>query len=357
MDDEKQYLAELSSNSSGGGSSTTAALQTTQSSLAVEPRACPNCVRRRVRCELGVRPCANCSKDPELSQECLQDAAVLKYACFPCKKHRRKCDKKRPCTRCVQLHYMCVPYTTKETEIQSLYDVDKDGKFMLRTMPSANVESHPILSIPPCFWNSKEMLCFAQDFVQNVSPMQLYDSLHAPDARLQFFISALGHVLRRSDLLVLLNYVVDIVQWSFEGMDLEELRASLLKRAGEIPKRLEFTPDKPIVDIKPAGDLGANGSKSIAHCLEEFEAFWSVNFDSSGSCGPAWTWLEFDKNIGKTYSFVELERVETYCGSSVEDLVEMGALREKRDLEWLQKNCKGGQLGEDCDLMVTGWLT
>jgi hypothetical protein len=86
--------------------------------LVCEPRACPECKRRRVKCSLGVRPCHNCADKPELRAECLADGAIHKRTCMPCKQLRKQCDRKNPCTRCVKKGIECVPsWTAKNTDV------------------------------------------------------------------------------------------------------------------------------------------------------------------------------------------------------------------------------------------------
>eukprot|EP00475_Leptophrys_vorax_P038050 TRINITY_DN6637_c0_g1_i1.p1 TRINITY_DN6637_c0_g1~~TRINITY_DN6637_c0_g1_i1.p1 ORF type:complete len:489 (+),score=87.26 TRINITY_DN6637_c0_g1_i1:24-1469(+) len=80
--------------------------------MSCENRACPECVRTRSRCDLGIRPCRSClSIDSEnVLRECILDAAVLVRACKECRDMRRSCDKKRPCTRCAKRNLKCLPY-------------------------------------------------------------------------------------------------------------------------------------------------------------------------------------------------------------------------------------------------------
>jgi hypothetical protein len=75
-----------------------------------EPRACPNCKRRRAKCSvLGIRPCTSCAEDPDLMRECIADASLLKRACASCKSLKRYCDKQRPCSRCTEKGVQCIP--------------------------------------------------------------------------------------------------------------------------------------------------------------------------------------------------------------------------------------------------------
>jgi hypothetical protein len=89
--------------------------------LLSEHRACPHCVTTRVRCELGVRPCAPCREigNFTLIQECILDCTVMKRACKECRENRRACEKKRPCHRCIKKKLPCTPFNSQSSSSSS----------------------------------------------------------------------------------------------------------------------------------------------------------------------------------------------------------------------------------------------
>jgi hypothetical protein len=71
--------------------------------VAHEIRACMPCSKRKIKCDMMIRPCTPCV-DNGLVDECLQDANVARRSCIPCRRAKRSCDKNRPCGRCVLKH-------------------------------------------------------------------------------------------------------------------------------------------------------------------------------------------------------------------------------------------------------------
>jgi hypothetical protein len=214
-------------------------------------------------------------------------------------------------------------------------------------------DSHLILELPPAFWNSKELLAIAMDSAQNLSPMQLYDVLHMPLPKLQFFILSLSQMFQPEQLCELLFYVVDLVQCSFEGMDLTDVKKNLQTIVGYSQLLSSFAPDKQ-VENKTESDLNLDIAVALSYCHDEFDSLWMDLFPEYSKGSNSWAWNEFNKETMKNITYNDPVKYKESFGYDTDDLNRLMKLREDRDLKWLNSESAEAKSTEK---LVTGFLT
>jgi hypothetical protein len=392
-----------------------------------EPRACPFCIRKKTRCDLGKRPCRHCIR-AGLQDECLEDAQVFKMSCFPCKKDRKQCNKQRPCSRCSRKGMQCIPFTPRAVasdpefiprskerrDLQSddgidvsspvIEDLDEsispirqisaqsrtfvkakrkakvkipDEKLLvLSELPSAGMiqnmfaqgdlklgewvdrlltstEYHIVLHEQPAFWNSKQLLELARDVYVNTSPMQIYDSLHAPPPKLMFLLALISKLLPPNILSKMFSEMSYILQETFEGMNL----LSIQQTFACIEKQAQaFLSQPPLITVSlqptikasdeseekkpnfqlPESYLNLEERQELLKCKNEFANIWKELCPEKQMGELAVSLVKIDP-VNRSLQTVLDQKTQELHGYTAEEMASLIILREFRDRDWLSK--------------------
>jgi hypothetical protein len=311
-----------------------------------ENRACPNCIRTRERCDLGLRPCNSCLKSESLTliQECLHDATILKRACAECRATRKACSKTRPCVRCTKRKLTCTPYNprrvveTSGSSSDSPFPVIENHSPVAVTLRDGRFKhGYEFLLIePPDYWDTHGIVSFSEDFILNISPMQLVDQIVSKDLnQLIFYYFTFCDMLTRSHLERMFGALLTSVENSLPDLN-AELRQILRMKLDTLLsfKQTRAQRAARIAKDSPA-DFSARENDLILEVVATFHKEWKDQFPHLAPVQPCISVNKLTPK-GEMQTFFN-EQFEQIFGPW-DYLSELFYERDKRDAQWLESS-------------------
>jgi hypothetical protein len=328
-----------------------------------EPRACPHCVKKRIKCvPLGLRPCESCIVKGR-EKECVEDATERKLACVPCRQLKKTCDRLLPsCTRCTQRGIQCVSFVTPSNpskkrqrttdSADSGSDGGESGDLLAVTKRSRQIGNldHAIVCAEPEFWDKDATVRFVTSCFNDVSPMAVFDSLAMSFNKLSFFFFSLCKFIPPKDNMKLFDELISVVEETFPDLNIVAIsnlktRLRLLMHNCESLMRLEAA--SACIPLDSASALipalshdapkfAVSEVQELSKFIVKFQELWDAKYPDVklGTPGVCLNKVGID---GK-FEFYMNEVAEEIIGVDLFQMNSMLFTREERDREWKAKH-------------------
>eukprot|EP00475_Leptophrys_vorax_P004471 TRINITY_DN12684_c0_g1_i2.p1 TRINITY_DN12684_c0_g1~~TRINITY_DN12684_c0_g1_i2.p1 ORF type:complete len:406 (-),score=44.18 TRINITY_DN12684_c0_g1_i2:69-1187(-) len=362
---------------------------TDEKQVLCEPRACPSCIRKRIKCApLGIRPCGNCVFRG-IQKECLEDASERKLACVQCRVLKKTCDRLLPrCTRCVERGVPeCVPFVpssiASSSSSSSSSSPSKTRRKRKRSQPKLEefsdssslridlarrklarispISDHSIHIVNPEVWEQVATVSMLSDFACDMSPMAIFDALCMPFNRLSFYFFSLCRFLHPRENLKLFRSMVDIVDYYFPDINTVvrlslQTKLRLLMHNCESLLRLEAA--SIAIPLDSGSALVPAATRRIPNFtideidvmnkfLAKFRTKWFERFPDKEPGDPS---IALNKiTPSGSFEFFLNKAAEDLLGCTLDEFHDHVSKREQRDREWKQRHSEN-QLNQ----LVTG---
>jgi hypothetical protein len=337
-----------------------------------EIRACVMCSKKKIRCDLTMRPCRPCVENGT-EAECLEDASVVRRACEICRKTKRSCDKSRPCGRCAakglgdQCHSF-IPKAFRTNSVRVDMRLDSNGmnpvfrqdsplNKLARSVSSnssngpnnADIADHFLLANSITLFNVTANFTILYDFVmKTATPEMIFNALSCSEKRFDCFLQCISSFLTSSATLRFFLFLLGIVSKTVDPMTIVE-KVNVEERINRIGKftstlakgQTNGSALSRINDWSLPGfsmnraRLSASEQEIITAFVDTFQA--SLPADQS-SATPALfvNKNHFDSlNKVKTLQVYINKQAENLMGYSLDELTALLSAREWRDTVWI----------------------